>query len=122
MHVFHGQLNANPELNDSTGVDWFLEGLAFYASGQLDSSGIKEVKKAIQDKMNPKSLDGLSTFDQVNLRYGISGSLVLYIDKKWGRAKLKELLPFNTKTALLATLNITEPELLSGWEDYILKL
>ena len=36
VHVFHGQLNVSPDFSDVTNLDWFVEGLATYASGQLD--------------------------------------------------------------------------------------
>ena len=43
----------------------------------------------------------------------------MYIDKKYGREKLKELLPTNNKKKLLSTLKITETELLNEWQKYI---
>lgn len=118
VHVYHGQLNASPDFSNVDGIDWFVEGLATYASGQCDSLRIAEIRKAISDNNIPKKLDD---FWKGNLRYGLSGSVVLYIDKKYGRGKLKELLHFNKKTDLLLTLNTTESELLEKWKEYIKK-
>lgn len=119
IHVYHGQLNASPDFSNVEGIDWFVEGLATYASGQCDSSRISEIKKAISENKTPT---GLNDFWTGKLKYGLSGSVVMFIDNKYGRAKLIELLPFNKKSDLLSTLKTTEPELLVEWRNYIQKL
>jgi hypothetical protein len=116
VHVFHGQLNRSPDFSNTEGIDWFIEGLATYASGQLDSLRINEIKQAISENKIPTKSDD---FWKGKLRYGLSGSLVMFIDKKYGRASLIELLPFNKKSELFSNLNTTEPELLDGWKRYI---
>ena len=45
VHVFHGQLNLSPDFNDVTNIDWFIEGVATYASGQCDLTGSGKLKK-----------------------------------------------------------------------------
>ena len=119
IHVFHGQLNANPDFSNVEGIDWFVEGLATYASGQCDSTRVTEIKKAISENKIPNGLNGFWTG---KLRYGLSGSVVMFIDKKYGRAKLIELLRSNKKSELLSALKTTEPELLVDWKKYIQKL
>ena len=119
IHVYHGQQNASSDFSNVEGLDWFVEGLATYASGQCDSSRISEIKKAISENKTPK---GLSDFWTGKLKYGLSGSVVMFIDNKYGRTKLIELLPFNKKSDLLSTLKTTEPELLVEWRKYIQKL
>jgi len=119
VHVYHGQLNASPDFSNVEGIDWFVEGLATYASGQCDSLRISEVKKAISQNEVPNKLDDFWTG---RLKYGLSGSVVMFIDSKYGRAKLIELLPFNKKADLLSRLKTTESELLDGWKKYIEKL
>jgi len=116
VHVFHGQLNASPDFSDATGIDWFVEGLATYASGQCDSARIAKVKKAIAENKIPVSLDKFWTG---KLKYGLSGSVVMFIDHKYGRSKLKALLSFNKNTEILAALNITEPALLNDLKTYL---
>jgi hypothetical protein len=116
VHVYHGQLNVSPDFSNTEGIDWFVEGLATYASGQCDSTRIEEVKKAITENKIPESLDNFWTG---KIRYALSGSVVMFIDKKFGRAKLKELLPVNNKQAILSILKTTESELLNGWKIYI---
>jgi hypothetical protein len=43
----------------------------------------------------------------------------MYIDKKFGREKLIQLLPFNRKEQILHSLGLTETELINGWKQYI---
>ncbi|MBL7903204.1 MAG: hypothetical protein JNK73_14495 [Bacteroidia bacterium] len=116
LHVYHGQINISPDFSNVEGIDWFIEGLATYASGQCDTLRIGEVKKAISENKIPKSLDN---FWSGKIKYGLSGSVVMYIDKKYGREKLKILLTSNNKKELLSILKITETELLNEWRKYI---
>jgi len=115
-HVFHGQLNASPDFSEVSGIDWFVEGLAVYVSGQLDVSRIKEVKSALAQGQIPDSLENFWTG---RLKYGLSGSVVMYIDKTYGRPALEKLLPFNNLNALLGSLGTSENKLLEGWKSYL---
>ncbi|MGH2646923.1 MAG: hypothetical protein ACRDE8_05115, partial [Ginsengibacter sp.] len=119
VHVYHGQLNASDDFSNVENIDWFVEGLATYTSGQLDSTRIKEVIKSIDDKTIPSTLDKFWTG---NLKYALSGSVAMFIEKKYGRQKLIELLPFNKKNEILNALNTTEENLLAGWKTYIKSL
>jgi hypothetical protein len=116
VHVFHGQLNVSPDFSNTEGIDWFVEGLATFASGQCDALKISEVKKAIEDNKIPESLDNFWTG---KVKYGLSGSVVMFIDHKYGRTQLKELLPLNKKLQILSVLKTTESELLNEWKKYI---
>jgi len=116
FHVYHGQLNVSPDFSEVYGIDWFLEGFATYASGQCDKERMDDVKQAVISGNIPETLD---EFWKGNLRYGLSGSLVMFIDQKYGREKLIELLPFNMRDEILSTLNTTETKLLDEWEVYI---
>lgn len=119
VHVYHGQLNLSPDFSNVEGIDWFVEGLATYASGQCDSSRISEVKKAINNNIIPESLENCWTG---KIKYGLSGTIVMYIDHKFGREKLKDLLPLNKKSEILSALGSTETDLLDGWKKYIQNL
>lgn len=119
VHVYHGQLNISADFSNTSGIDWFVEGLATYASGQCDSFKIAEVKKAVLDNKIPQHLDDFWTG---RLKYGISGSLVMYIDQMYGRAVLKQLLPLTKKTEILSVLKITEAVLISDWKMYMQKI
>lgn len=117
VHVFHGQLNASPDFSDVSGLDWFVEGLAVYASGQCDSARLAPVKMALQSGKAPAALDD---FWKGKLKYGLSGSVVMYLDQRFGREKLLALLPFNRKADVLAALGISEEALLAGWREFLL--
>jgi len=119
VHVYHGQMNASGDFATVEGIDWFVEGLAAYASGQCDSLRISQVKKAITDNKLPNGLDNFWTG---KLKYGLSGSVVMFIDNKYGRNKLKELLPLTNKLQILSALNTTETELINNWKKYLQKL
>lgn len=116
FHVYHGQLNTSPDFSDVDSIDWFVEGFATFASGQCDSTRIAEIKIAIKNQIVPKSLEKFWTG---NLKYGLSGSIVMYIDKEFGRKKLKELLKYNKKKDILNSLAITEADLLKQWTKFI---
>jgi hypothetical protein len=77
VHVYHGQWNQSPDFSNVEGIDWFVEGLATYASGQCDEQRIADVKKAITENKVPSSLDNFWTGKN---KYGLSGSVVQFID------------------------------------------
>ena len=58
VHVYHGQHNGSPDFSAVEGIDWLVEGLAAYASGQCDPSRIAGVKKALLEQQVPSGLDG----------------------------------------------------------------
>jgi hypothetical protein len=118
VHVLHGQLNISPDFSNAEGIDWFVEGLATYVSGQCGSAKIEEIRQAVSDNNVPVSLENFWTG---KLRYGLSGSVVMYIDNRYGRTELKKLLWYNKKSDILESLKTTESELLSGWKTYIQK-
>jgi hypothetical protein len=119
VHVFHGQQNKSPDFSDITSLDWFVEGLATYVSGQCDSLRIANVKNAISNKNIPDNLD---MFWSGKLRYGLSGTVVMYLDKQYGKEKMFELLKYNTLQEVLNSLNTTESEIIRGWNSYIKQL
>jgi hypothetical protein len=113
VHVFHGQHRPDdPELDRADPVGWFVEGLAVYASGQLDPKRRAQVQKLVSTGGGPQKLDDAWTG---NARYAVAGTLVELVDRKLGRAKLVELLAASTNTELLAALGMTEAQLLDAW-------
>jgi hypothetical protein len=60
----------------------------------------------------------LDNFWTGSLKYGLSGSMVNYIDVKFGRIKLISLLKFDKKNELLQSLGVTKQELVEGWRNY----
>lgn len=116
VHVFHGQRNVSPDFSNTAGIDWLIEGLATYASGQCDGERMSAVKKAIAENAAPGNLD---SFWKGNLKYGLSGSMVMYIDKTFGREKLISLLPYASKAEVFSQLGTNEQELLEGWKIFM---
>lgn len=118
IHVFHGQQNVSADFSDVDNIDWFVEGLATYASGQLDSIRTAQVKKAINENKIPNTLDKFWTG---KLKYGLSGSVVNYIDVTYGRKKLRSLLKYNKKAQVLSEISCSEAELIEKWKEFISK-
>lgn len=119
IHVFHGQYNPSPDFSDVSGIDWFVEGLAVYASGQLDPERLRMLKAAYSEQSLPVSLQDFWTGKN---RYGLSGIAVKYIDDTYGRPKLKELLGYNDLQGILTALDISEADLTNGIFSVIGKL
>jgi len=117
VHVYHGQRNASPDFSAVSGIDWFVEGLAVYASGQLDSLRMAEVRTAVKESRIP---DSLAHFWSGKLKYGLSGSAVKYIDTRYGRMMLADLLPLSNIGEVLSELQISESALLADWREFIL--
>lgn len=115
VHVYHGQHNPSPDFSDVQGIDWLVEGLATYASGQCDSVRLAEVKKLVAAEKNPVHLEEFWTGKS---KYGLSGSMVMYIDKTYGRAKIIELMQYNRLADVLQSLGVSEEELIRQWKIY----
>lgn len=119
MHVFHGQNNPSSDFSEVSGLDWFVEGLATYASGQCDSIRIMAVQEAIKQNEIPEHL---ADFWTGNLRYGLSGSVVMYLDAHYGREKLFQVLFCTELNSLLDMLGVDEETLLHDWKAYVKSL
>ena len=117
VHVFHGQSNA--KLEELETIGWFIEGLATYVSGQLDEERMTSLRPAIEaGDAVPKSLERAWSGKH---RYGVSGTLVQYIDRTYGREMIERLLPMTTEKQILGALELTEEELLERWRAFVLE-
>jgi hypothetical protein len=116
IHVFHGQVTLSQDFSDMQGIDWFVEGLATYASGQCDSAWMERIKEALKQNEIPGTLDSFWTG---KFRYGLSGSVVMYLDHHYGRSKIKELMLVSRKSELFSTLHIDEEELMESWKTFV---
>ncbi len=117
-HVLHSDYNRSPNFDDIDNIDWFVEGLATYASGQLDEDRFNPMAKYVIETGGPKQL---SEFWKGEHRYGLSGSIVAYIDKTYGRRTLSELMEFNHLVDILNRLNLSEVELIEAWKGSVVK-
>ena len=116
-HVYQGQYNPDHNFSYIEKLDWLVEGLATYASGQLDEKRLQKIKQLGIENKIPTTLDN---FWKGQEKYGLSGSMVAFIDKKYGRNKLFELLKQTNKEGTLKLLDISEIELITDWKKSFL--
>lgn len=118
VHVYHAQQNRSKDFGETENLDWFVEGLATYASGQLTDAKFSEVRQAVRENQVPASLND---FWKGKMRYQLSGSVLLFIDKTFGRGKITSLLACTRKAEVLSALKLTEEEFLSAWKNFVQK-
>lgn len=118
VHVFHGQHGPNGDFNGMDELAWFVEGLATTVSGQLDGAHAGDARAALKAGRGPKSL---ARAWSGRYKYGVSGSLVRFIETTRGRATIDRLLRVGTNAAAMATLRTTEGAFLSAWRQEIRK-
>jgi hypothetical protein len=117
VHVYHAQHNPSPDFTGVAGIDWFVEGLATFASGQLEEPGLLRARDALASGAGPSTL---ATAWTGRYRYGVSGSLVAFLDRELGRARIVEGLAATSGEELLATLGLDETTLLERWRADVL--
>lgn len=114
VHVYHSQMN--PRLDaDPDGMEplgWFVEGLAVLVSGQLDDGHLAPASEAVRVGAAPTALAAAWSG---KYRYGVSGSIVGFIERAWGRPTVVALLRAQSPADVLGRLGVTEPELLARW-------
>jgi len=114
VHVYHGQHNPRPDFEGLDAIGWFPEGLATYASGQLAHEHAGQAHEAIERGKAPARLeDGWSG----KYRYAVSGSLVRYVDAKWGRKAIVLMMADTSEAGILARLHTEEATLLRDWRQ-----
>ncbi|MGK7312989.1 MAG: hypothetical protein ACN0LA_12195 [Candidatus Longimicrobiales bacterium M2_2A_002] len=116
VHVLHGQRNPSDDIGLLTGIGWFTEGLATWASGQLERQHAGRAAEAIRTGTAP---DRLADAWAGPYRYGVAGSMVAFIDHAWGPGALRSLLPATSQEEILGTLGIDEAGFLERWKDWV---
>jgi hypothetical protein len=81
VHVYHGQHNPTGDFEGMDDLGWFVEGLAVYVSGQLDHGQRDAARKAIAEGKAPTRL---ASAWSGKYRYGVCGSMVRFIDLRYG--------------------------------------
>lgn len=117
-HILHSDYNKSPKFDNINNIDWLVEGLGTYVSGQLNFKRIDRLKKHILELNETLQL---SEFWKGEHRYALSGSIVAFIDKTYGRELLSNLLQYNNIDNVLEELNLTEEQLIANWKDDLLK-
>jgi hypothetical protein len=116
VHVYHMQHNPSNEFEGADEIGWFVEGLATYVSGQLDRGQRGRAIEAFAADETPARLDEAWSGPY---RYGVSGTLVEYVDATWGRDVLLSLLEATSQEGILGALGVEEEELLEGWRAWL---
>ena len=114
VHVFHGQHNPSPTFENVDNIDWLLEGLAVYASGQLDKERYERAKSYMLAEEGPNSLADIWKGEH---KYGLAGSMVKFIDDTYGRKTVVQLIGFTKMNEVLGALQISEEELIRQWKQ-----
>ena len=114
-HTYHGQRNPTRDFTGAESLSWFIEGLATSVAEPESDGRRARVVAAFNEGAAPTKLEAVWSG---NTRYQMAGLLVDYIDQKWGRAKIIELLPAVTQEDALKILGVGEDELLSGFHAW----
>ena len=117
VHIFHAQVNPLHNLDDLEPIGWFVEGLAVYVSGQLEGAYLADPREAVLSGKAPTKLENAWSG---KYRYGVSGTLVKFIDKTYGRDVIKKLLVQTTEPGILKFLGTTEKKFLRNWREFVL--
>lgn len=116
VHVYHGQVNPSDDLGSLEDIGWFIEGLATYASGQLDARHAGRAAEALAAGQAPASLAEAWAGPY---RYGVAGSMAAFIDDRWGRETLRRSLRATSAAELLGLLGVGEDEFLEEWRAWV---
>jgi hypothetical protein len=117
VHVYTLQNNPIPDASGLDPIAWFLEGIAVTISGQLDQNRQKGVLDALKKGEVPRELKKAWTGPH---RYGMAGSLALYIAQKYGRETLFKLLSCTSNAQILEILGTNEAHLLKDWQNFVI--
>lgn len=115
VHVFHGQHNPKPDFAGMDETGWWIEGLAVYASGQLDSARLAGLHELMDKNAVPQSLQN---FWSGKYKYGLAGSMAAWVDKTFGRAIVFRLLSCTDTAQALSLLKTDEATVLDSWRKF----
>lgn len=117
-HVYHDHQNRLTGFAGCEPIGWFVEGVAVLVSGQLSEKRRHTAAQAIKEGRAPKRLANAWSG---KYRYGVSGSLVAFLEHKLGRDNLFKLLAAVSTEELLAGIGMTETQILEGWRRWVLE-
>jgi hypothetical protein len=116
VHVFHAQHQQLNHTNDEVDF-WFLEGIAYYVSGQMDSTAARMVQTAFTNQRIPDHLSAIGQISDINLRYAVSGSLLQFISATYGKPLLRKMLVPDNEKDLQAVMPVSEKDLIGRWKQ-----
>lgn len=115
-HVFHGQYNPTGDFVGAEEVGWFGEGLAVVVSGQLEEKR-QDARAAVESGQVPARL---AEAWSGQYRYGVSGSMVAFMETLVGREGLLEALRYTRQSELLELVELSEADFIGAWSEYVL--
>ncbi len=116
VHSYHSQINPSRELDGLDAMAWFVEGLATYASGQLERKQKGIAEREVAEGRVPTKLEDAW---QGRARYGVAGSMVRFVDERFGRKKVVELLKTTSNEGAMKTLGISDIQFLADWKKWV---
>jgi len=116
VHVYHGQVNPSEDIGLLEEIGWFAEGLATFVSGQLD---IEHTGRAAEALANDAGPTDLTTAWSGPYRYGVCGSLVAYVDSRWGRVVLEQVMRAIDQDGIMQILDTDGESFLAQWRDWV---
>lgn len=118
IHILQAQNNPAADINAVQQTKWLNEGVAVLGSGQFDDDQAQVVRQLVQGGFVPASLAAIWTGQQ---GYAVSGSLTKYIDTRWGRGSLRQIILKTNNADILTVLGVSESELISAWKQSVLQ-
>lgn len=115
-HAYHAQNSPTHDLDGLDPMAWFVEGLATYVSGQEDAEHRGQAKRALGAASFPSRLEDVWAG---KARYGLSGSLVRFVDERYGRGKVRNLLGAVSNRQALKILGVSEGKLIDSWKGWL---
>jgi hypothetical protein len=116
VHVLHGQRNSAFTSLAAT-TPWIVEGMAAYASGQWDTEYAGSVRSAVSGGFAPVTFAALWASPA---NYALAGSVVSYINQRFGVDAVRRLLTVRTEAELLTALSTDSTILLREWRAWVL--
>lgn len=117
VHSFHAQANPSRDLEGLDEIGWFAEGLATYVSGQLEHGRGGLAKGELEAGRGPKDL---ASAWSGRARYGVSGSMVKFVDVNFGRNTILSLLSVTSNAVAMRSLKTEEAKFLGDWRSWVL--
>jgi hypothetical protein len=116
VHVYHAQVCPNHDFEGMDEMGWFAEGLAVRVSGQLESVHKEVAKRAVNEGKVPNLL---SEAWSGKYRYGVAGSMVKFVEAKWGKGKVLDLLKATSNPEALKMLNLSDGDFIHAWRQWV---
>jgi hypothetical protein len=114
--VYHGQRGPDPEFERSDEMGWFVEGVAVWASGQMDEKRWVQAREAVEAGRAPARLEEAWSG---SARYAVCGSMAAYLGERVGREGVLGMMEKGSTGEVLEVAGMGEEEFLKSWEGWL---